>query len=254
MLCAINPSIYSEVDKLSLLFRTAIPFPHVVIDDFLNEFVADGLLKDFPKVSVMHHSHHYLFAKEKYDLSCWSRVSNLFSDLHTELLSNKFQIFVSKITGENLFMDSNCYGEVHQGLNGSFLDMHTDFNLHPYQKNWLHRINVIIYLNKNWKEEYGGALRLRWGLEGTINEVFPLFNRCVIMLSDDTTYHGYSRMSLPEGVTRKSILTNLYKEELPNRVPPRRTTTWVPDKTSVIKRGTAKLYNPIVLLKKLIIG
>lgn len=249
MLCAINPSIYSEVEKLSLLFQTAIPFPHVVIDNFLNESVANSLLEDFPSNSVMHRSHHYLFAN-KYELSAWSKVSDLFSLLKTELVSKDFQTIISKISGENLFMDANFYGDLHQGINGSFLDMHTDFNVHPYHKNWLHRLNLLIYLNKDWKQEYAGNLRLRWGLEGAVNEIPPLFNRCVIMLSDDTTYHGYNKMTLPKDVTRKSILVHFYKEESPNKVPPKKLTTWVPEQTSKIKGGVAKLYNPVASLKR----
>lgn len=253
MLCAINPNIYSEVEKLSLLFRTAIPFPHVVIDNFLDESVANGLLKDFPEVSIMHRSHHYLFSN-KYELSSWHKISNSFNVVYKELISKKFQLLINKISGENLFVDSKFYGDIHQGVNGSFLDMHTDFNVHPYHINWLHRLNVLIYLNKNWAGGYGGELRLGWGGDGAITEIPPLFNRCVIMLSDDTTYHGYNRMTLPKGVTRKSILTHFYKEESSNRVPHRKLTTWVPSQTSILKSRVAKLYNPVASLKRQIFG
>ena len=131
MLSAINSSIYSEVEELSLLFRTAIPFPHVVIDNFLDESMAECLLKDFPKVSVMHRSHHYLFAN-KYEMCSWNINSTCFACLHAELLSKEFEVFVKELSGKNLFIDPNSYLDIHQGLNGSFLDMHTDFTLHPY--------------------------------------------------------------------------------------------------------------------------
>ena len=248
MFCAINSSIYNEVEKFSLLFKTAIPFPHVVIDNFLNESVADELLKDFPEISAMHRSNHFLFTN-KYESSLWRKISDSFCLLNEELLSNKFQLFTSEIFGDALFMDSNFYGDIHQGVNKSFLDMHTDFNLHPYHKTWQHRLNVIIYLNKNWKQEYAGNLRLRRGLKGDIYEISPLFNRCVIMLLDNTTYHGYNQMILPKDISRKSIVAQFYKEELPNKLPPRRTTTWGPDQTDSFKWFAAKLYNPVTLLK-----
>ena len=251
MICAINPSIYSEFQKLSLLFRTAIPFPHVVIDNFLDESVAEGLLKDFPKVSLMHRSHHYLFAN-KYELCSWNSNATCFGCLQDELLSKQFASFVSKMSGKTLFMDSSCYLDIHQGLNGSFLDMHTDFTLHPYHSNWIHQLNVMIYLNKNWKQEYGGYLRLKGNLNETITEIAPLFNRCVIMLSNDVTYHGYNRMILPKDVTRKSILANFYEEESFNMTP-KKPTTWVPEKT-LFKSRVAKLYNPVAVMKKRFFG
>ena len=74
------------------------------------------------------------------------------------------------------------------------------------------------------------------------------------MLSDDTTYHGYNRMTLPQGVTRKSITAQFYKKEFSEKVPRKQTTTWVPSEGSIFKRYVAKLYNPLVLTKNRFFG
>ncbi|MBV9389779.1 MAG: 2OG-Fe(II) oxygenase [Chroococcidiopsidaceae cyanobacterium CP_BM_ER_R8_30] len=247
MLCAVRPSIYLEVEKFSLLFRTAIPFPHVVIDNFLNESVAEKLVEEFPRISSMHRCHHYLFAN-KYELSSWSSLSNSFYILHQELLSNQFSSFICKISGESLFIDAEVYGDLQQANNGGFLDMHADSNLHPIRENWIHRLNLMIYLNKNWRQEYGGHLQLKSNLEEIGKKFAPVFNRCVIMLSSDTTYHGYTRLNIPNDMTRKSIVIHFYKQEALNKVPFRKMTTWMPEKQ--LKRSFAKLYNPLASLKK----
>jgi hypothetical protein len=250
---AINPRVYDRAEELSSLFSTAAPFSHVVIDDFLSEPLADKLLADFPGVNMMSRSHHYLFAN-KYELSSWRKISRSFELLYQELVSSEFQIFVHRVTGEDLFLDPRVYGDLHQSENGGFLDMHVDFNVHPYCETWLHCLNAIVYLNKNWKTDYGGSLQLKNGLGGNVYEVLPLFNRCVLMRSDDTTYHGYNRLNLPSGITRKSILTHFYKKITADRVPPKRPTIFIPGETSMLKSSLAKLYNPVTTIKRRLLG
>jgi hypothetical protein len=197
----------------------------------------------------MHRSHHYLFTNKR-ELSFWSSVADSFRQLYEDLLSNQFRSFVSTVSGEDLFMDSKFYGDLHQGVDQGFLNMHTDFNLHPTQNNWVHRLNVMIYLNKNWQQEYGGYLRLRAGFDGETEEIAPIFNRCIFMLSDDTTYHGYSKLNLPKNVTRKSIVVNFYKEELVDKVPPRRITTWDSQEQAFIFQGRlTEWYNSLTAFK-----
>lgn len=249
MPCVINPDIYKEVETFSRLFATTVPFPHVIIDNFLDESLANALINDFPKNSSMQRSHHFLFTN-KHELPFWSSISDSFGLLHQELLSDRFRSFVSAVSGEDVFMDSKFYGDLHQGTDQGFLNMHTDFSLHPVQDNWVHRLNVMIYLNKNWKQEYGGYLRLRAGLNGESKEVSPEFNRCILMLSDDTTYHGYSKLNLPGNVTRKSIVVSFYKEEPTDKVPHRRLTTWdSQEQTFLFKRHVTGFYNSLTSLK-----
>lgn len=253
MLNVINSQVYNEVDKLAKSFRVASPFPYVVIDNFLNESIAESVLADFPDVSAMHLSRHYMFGN-KYELSPWHHLSECFQILYEELISPSFQAFISQIAGENLFADPNLLGAIHQGVNGSYLDMHTDFNLHPYNQTWIHYITVLIYLNKNWQQEYGGELKFGAESAGEYYHISPTFNRCVIMLSNDKTYHGYSRTNLPPTVTRKSMSIQFYQQETSAKSISRKTTTWVPAKTSIVKHYVAKLYNPLVLTKNRFFG
>jgi len=95
------------------------------------------------------------------------------------------------------------YG-LHQGAHNSFLDIHIDYNLHPVKKR--HRkLNFILFLNKQWEKDWGGNLEL-WDdkVQNCIQSISPLFNRCVIFECSEISYHGYSRISVPGDITRKS--------------------------------------------------
>jgi hypothetical protein len=76
------------------------------------------------------------------------------------------------------------------------------------------RLNLLIYLEKNWKDEYGGGLEM-WNADMTNCDkmVMPNFNRCVIFETSEISYHGYSKITIPEGVTRKSFFAYFYTNE-----------------------------------------
>lgn len=254
MINIIHPNVYKNGNQLSKQFKEGNPFSHIVIDNFLVESFAEELVKNFPDILSMPHSRDYMFGN-KHELSSLDKTGISFQKLYQELISSDFQEFICQITGEDLFVDPELFGGgLHQGGNESFLDMHTDFNIHPNHHNWLRRVNVLLYLNKDWQSEYGGDLRLRYGKDGAVTKIAPIFNRCVIMLSDDTTYHGYNPMTLPEGVTRKSIAAYFYRKESIENMPTRKTTNWNPDDASIIKKAIARIYNPAVLLKNRVLG
>jgi len=86
------------------------------------------------------------------------------------------------------------------------LAIHADFNRHrAYSLD--RRLNLLLYLNKDWREEYGGHLQL-WNRDMTRCEakVLPVFNRVMIFSTTDFTYHGHpDPLQCPEGMTRKSL-------------------------------------------------
>ncbi|GBO53804.1 hypothetical protein APA_1752 [Pseudanabaena sp. lw0831] len=253
MLKVINEEVCKDPKSLNNQFLNAIPFAHIVIENFLHEDLANTLVSQFPALSLMHSSHHYLFS-QKYELSFWSQVSDLFSQLHQDLLSDEFSEFISQVAGKKVFMDADYCGELHQARDGGFLDMHVDFNLHPKNETWIHELTLLIYLNRDWQDDYGGELLMHHHDNPKVYEVSPVFNRCTIIKSDETTFHGYRRLNLPEDITRKSILVNFYREVELSQVPPRRPTVWATKEVSPLKALLAKLYNPISTLKHRLFG
>ena len=98
--------------------------------------------------------------------------------------------------------------------NGGFLNVHVDFNWNQKLQAW-RRCNVLFYLTKGWKEEYGGGLEL-WSSNGDkkIKEVTPVFNRVVVFSTTATSYHGQpTKVIAPEGIYRNVFSAFYYATE-----------------------------------------
>jgi 2OG-Fe(II) oxygenase superfamily len=234
--------------ELSGEFAAADPFPLVVLDGFVGDDVAEGLLREFPPITGMARSHDYVFGDKRESAALAGRgpTSKLF---HDTLLSPEFAEILSGIAGRNLFVDPSFHGGgFHQGGDGSFLDTHVDFNIHPHHDDWLRVLNVLLYLNRDWPPDYGGDLLVRRDPAQQPRSIAPIFNRGVIMLTSGDTFHGYRRMSLPPGVTRKSIAAYAY-ELVPAGSLRTRTTSWAPEEAGMIKRSLARHWTGLAATK-----
>jgi Rps23 Pro-64 3,4-dihydroxylase Tpa1-like proline 4-hydroxylase len=121
--------------------------------------------------------------------------------------------FLETLTGiTGLLPDPHLWGGgLHQIQRGGFLKVHADFNRHE-RLDLDRRLNLLVYLNKDWKEEYGGQLEL-WSrdMKRCEERVLPVFNRCVVFSTTDTSYHGHpDELTCPEGWTRKSMALYYY--------------------------------------------
>jgi Rps23 Pro-64 3,4-dihydroxylase Tpa1-like proline 4-hydroxylase len=126
--------------------------------------------------------------------------------------------FLERLTGIQGLLPDPYYvgGGLHQIEPGGHLAVHADFN--KYEKFDLdRRLNLLLYLNKDWKEEYGGHLEL-WdtSMSRCVQRVLPLFNRCVVFSTTSNSYHGHPvPLTCPEGRTRKSLATYYYTNGRP---------------------------------------
>jgi hypothetical protein len=250
---AVFGSWLSNLGQLRHEYATAAPFPLVVIDDFLVPALADAVLAEFPAPDEMPRSRDYIFGR-KHELSSVAARGPSSRILYDALMSIEFANALNEITDRTLFVDPAFHGGgFHQGTDGSFLDTHVDFNVHPEHPDWLRVLNVLLYLNKEWRAEYGGELLLRSAPEEVPIAIKPLFNRAVLMLTSDSTFHGYERMSLPPGVSRKSIATYAY-EHIPVGSVSARTTGWAPIQSNLLKRMIASRYGGAVRIKNRLFG
>ncbi len=197
-------------------FVSADPFPHIIIEDFINKPVANQMAATFPSLAEMKASSAFSgVAERKSQLADMKRMTPLFRSVFKELMSKRFRLWLSEVTGiKPLLPDLDLVGGgLHQGGDQSFLDIHADFNKHPKTGKY-RRINILVYLNKNWDPRYGGGLEL-WDKKMTrcIKNVVPEFNRCLIFATDKYSHHGYAKMKLPSGLTRKSIAAYYYSDE-----------------------------------------
>ncbi len=188
------------------------------MDDFLPEDVLDDVLAEFPKPRQAEWFAFDSPLERKLATKDDSTMGKATRHLLAELNSAAFVDFLERLTGiEGLVPDSHYVGGgLHQIERGGHLKVHADFNRHPRTR-LERRLNVLVYLNRDWKEEYGGALEL-WSPDMSSSEVriLPFFNRCVVFSTTSTSFHGHPEpLSCPDGETRKSMALYYYTKERP---------------------------------------
>lgn len=195
-------------------YSQASPFPHTVIDNFLPESALDQVLGEFPNPEKIDWHRFNAPAENKKLTAANDALFPPFTrQLMTQFNSAAFLRFLEDLTGiEGLIPDPYFLGRgLHQIQKDGFLKIHTDFNWHTKLR-LERRLNLLLYLNKNWEESYGGHLEL-WDKTMTqcARKVLPVFNRCVVFSTSRFSYHGHPvPLSCPEGTTRKSLALYYY--------------------------------------------
>tara|TARA_R110002051_G_scaffold315015_1_gene392869 strand:+ start:4973 stop:5749 length:777 start_codon:yes stop_codon:yes gene_type:complete len=248
---------FEKLENNKIAFRndylSASPFPHLVIDDFCDEDKLKTLKSQIPE--LQNKSRDYMFANNKFEKSNYKELGPLFKEIYEDLKSDRFNNFLSFISAKKVFVDpKNHGGGLHQGKKNSFLDMHLDFNYHPLQNNWFRQMNLLLYLNEGWKEEFGGHLKINDLRSGDKKEIAVPFNRLIIQECGPYSLHGYDMTNFPEGNYRTSIATYAYT--LHNKLMEKpRTTDWFPDKnSSPLKKFIAKNFDTAVKIKNKFFG
>lgn len=242
-----------NLNPLRLTYLTAKPFPHLIIDQFCDE---EKLIKAYNSIPELHNkSRDYAFANNKFEKSNYKILGPELQELYEDLSSERFNKILSYITSKSIFVDpKNHGGGLHQGKKNSFLDMHLDFNYHPIQNNWYRELNLLLYLNKDWKKEYKGELKIKDLRTGEEAELDVPFNRFIIQQCAPYTLHGYDLTNFPEGHFRTSIATYAYQNHI-CQIEKIRTTDWFPkEDASFLKKQFAKNYNLLVKTKNKIFG
>ena len=202
-------------------FATAHPYQHVVIDNFLPQNVFQQAMADFDVVSKEQWTGYLHVNERKFANSNPSTWGPTLQQIANELNSPEFVSLLEELTGiPNLLIDPTFEGGgLHQSLRGGFLNMHADFTVHPHQRQWKRRLNLLLYCNEDWLPEYGGGLEL-WDATMSHAEkvVQPLGNRVLIFATDATSFHGHpDPLQCPDGVARRSMALYYFTyEDKPN--------------------------------------
>lgn len=244
-----------EKEQLADAFRDAKPFSYVVIDDFCDPAALNALLDQIPSPDDggINKSRDYVFAKNKFEKSNFRGIGPLFEEIYTDLLSDRFKAVLGKIVDAPVWVDPDFHGGgIHQGGEGSFLDMHVDFSHHPLHADWERDLNILLYLNRDWQPEHRGQLELRHRETGESGKIEPLFNRCVIMHTKSYTLHGYGKIAFPKGQFRRSIATYAYRPATGEAKG--RSTTWFPEEGGAVKRAVGRSWPRLVAIKTKLFG
>jgi hypothetical protein len=196
-------------------YRSAAPFPHIVLDDF---FVPDalGLVHDeFPRLD--HASGDIKRFDDPNQLKLASTGEAQFGP-HTRafmhfLNSLPFLQFLSALTGIHALLPDPYFegGGLHEIKSGGYLKIHADFNKHSVT-GLDRRLNVLVYLNRDWHEEWGGHLEL-WdrGMRGAEVRALPVYNRMVVFTTTGNSYHGHPEpVRCPPERSRRSLALYYY--------------------------------------------
>jgi hypothetical protein len=205
-------------EKSGAEYQSNHPFPYMVFDNFLPEAAAEAALRDFPQPKQLTWTKFDNPNEKKLAFDSVEKLPQGDRDVLLFLNSRPMLKFLETLTGIKGIVPDPYFegGGLHQIIPGGKLGVHADFNLHP-RLNLDRRINVLIYLNKDWKEEYGGHFEL-WNRDMTQAEqkILPLFNRCAIFSTTSWSYHGHPNpLMCPPDRTRKSIATYYYTNGRP---------------------------------------
>jgi Rps23 Pro-64 3,4-dihydroxylase Tpa1-like proline 4-hydroxylase len=206
-----------ELNNLSKQYQGNRPFPHVLLKDFLNPQMAYAIATEFPPPTTdawVQYKHHN---ENKLGLNKRSLFPRNLGEVVDELNSAEFVAWLSVLTGiPNLVPDPSLEGGgLHQSGPGGFLNVHTDFTMHHYHKHWRRRVNLILYLNEGWREEWGGSIEL-WDrqMKSCGAKFPPIFNHALIFNTDEGSFHGFPEPLLcPANVSRKSLALYYYTVE-----------------------------------------
>jgi len=218
----ISSEVRRQLPALRERFARREPFRHVVIDDFLDREYARELLAAFPPFDPARARNEAGDIGSKAVVERIRAIAPCYAALDDAIQSPAFLDFVSQVTGiPELLYDPHYFGGgTHENLEGQDLDAHVDFNRHPLER-WHRRLNLIVYLNPEWDDAWGGSLELHSDPradDDRVRLVTPLFNRCVIFETTEWSWHGFSRIALPaerKGLSRKSIALYFYTRERP---------------------------------------
>jgi hypothetical protein len=213
-------------ESLAESYCFADPFPHIVLDNFFPADVIQMAFENFPPEAlasdkVFEMGYAGLHKRQVLPAECNGPARSVFNFFNSQPML-EFLEGLSAIPG--LIPDPYFVGGgFHETSRGGKLGVHADFRINE-QLHLHRRMNVIVYLNPQWDDAYGGHLEL-WDRKMThrVKSVAPIFNRCVIFNTDADSYHGHpDPLTTPDGLTRRSMALYYYTasrgiyKEVPN--------------------------------------
>jgi hypothetical protein len=197
-------------------FTTAAPFPHIVYDGVVNaDLVKEvhGLFRTLPDDYWEKSNDQGIEVKWRSSWKSEYDIPEQARELVRFFNSGEFLRELSRLTGIPQLIPDPYYsgGGFNYIRRGGHLDVHVDGNWHDAMA--VHRrLNLILYLNSGWKEEWGGELKLYDASgEAEVVAISPVGNRLMIFETTDLSFHGHPEPILcPEDEGRSSIILYYY--------------------------------------------
>lgn len=193
-------------------YQSGEPYHHICIDNFLTPEVVEKVYQEALAADELpaQNSSAQEHLKASYNPDTLPPYTRL---VFNALNSRSFIQFLQEMTGISGLIADPYFkgGGIHRTLNGGYLGVHADFN-HHRQMNLERRLNVLIYLNPDWKDEYGGAFEV-WtdDMKRQVASFAPIMNRMCCFSTSSTSMHGNpTPVNHPDGKPRLSIALYYY--------------------------------------------
>lgn len=226
MLKAISAAEMADVVNTDALERAVAsgdysrntPFPHIVIEDFLRDSWFDAVVAEFPAIAPERWTNYSHVNERKFANPNYATWGDATRHVASVLNAPSFVDWLGRLTGiDGLIIDESFEGGgMHQSITGGYLNVHADFTVHPHNRHWQRRVNLLLYCNTDWRSEYGGELEL-WtrDMKRCDKRVAPLRNRVLIFNTDMDSFHGHpDPLTTPVGVARQSLALYYFTEEV----------------------------------------
>ena len=198
------------------------PFPHVSENGLFSEEILDRVLECFPDDSsgpwIRYSESHEAGKMEMSDPSGWPP---LIAEVLEVLTSEEMAARVGEAFGIPNLIGSTYGGGLHCSPRGARLAMHTDFTHHP-ENGLFRRINMLLFLNKGWSEDQGGALYLGSEMEVIVP---PKFNQLGCFATSSISAHGHP-VPWDADNPRRSLAVYFYSPEPPENYSGPSSTSW----------------------------
>lgn len=214
--------IQGDVASYQAVFEAQEPFPHLIIDNLWNSEFLSEVKRDAEDNQVWVGEKNWAGSVAKRWLDDYELLPESVRELIDYMNGRAFVDQIGALTSiDNLSSDPSLFGGgIHSIGENGFLGLHADFNWHDKLRLW-RRVNVLVYLNEDWLDEYGGDLLLARRVDNSApiveRRVRPEFNRTVIFRTDENSIHGHpERLRPPLGRRRNSIALYYYSSEAPD--------------------------------------
>lgn len=210
-------ALEAELPALAARYQGAQPYPHIVLDDVLRPEAVAEAYAEFAAIDDETWRKYLHVNERKYANIAPDTWGPTLGALLDEFSSPRFVRFLERLTGfDGLLADRSLDGGgLHRSLPGGYLNVHADFTTHHVHQHWRRRVNLLLYLNEEWRPEWGGDLEI-WSrdMSHCVERVRPTGNRVLLFTTADDSFHGHpDPLACPEGTARQSLALYYFTEE-----------------------------------------
>lgn len=206
---------YQDLTYLNKEFCNAKPYPHIVLDNFIEKNIFQKITEDFELIDRNSGKNFNSTVENKKWISKNTDLPENLKNLIDYLNSNEWVKNISSLSGlKDIFstrVGNTELANYHEMNKSGFLGSHVDHSSDP-ETDCPHVLNIIIYLTKKWDVKWGGSTTLLNSSGKTIiKEIEYIPNRAVIFLHTPYSFHGVKKLNQNQSI-RSTVYVDYYSK------------------------------------------